>query len=175
MGMDLSSDELKWVFVTLFRLVKTKKRHSLIMMGKLREWNHFANRMAVVCHLWTWHLSAYHSVNWVFTWLTSWSNFMSHVTPLSISKEWIVHSHIVCPSSLVMLPSLFLCHPMFKGKKEVYPYSWNNLCVSTLSQSYGYIIYNIPIIPSLVSSMWDSSWPSFDETIPVNFNSSSKN
>ena len=36
MRMDLSSDELQRVFVTLFELVKNKKRHSSIMMGKLR-------------------------------------------------------------------------------------------------------------------------------------------
>ena len=68
---------------------------------------------------------------------------MSHVTPLSLSKECIVHSRIVCPAGLVMLPSLFLCRPMFKEKKEVYPCSWNRICVSTLSQSYGYVIYKI--------------------------------
>ena len=65
---------------------KNEKRHSSIMMGELREGNHFANQMVVVCHLWTWHLSAYHSVNWVLRWFTSRSSFMSHVTPLSLSK-----------------------------------------------------------------------------------------
>ena len=33
MGMDLSSNKIKRVFVTLFELIKTKKRHSSIMMG----------------------------------------------------------------------------------------------------------------------------------------------
>ena len=51
MGMNLSSDELKQVLVTLFELVKNEKRNSSIMMGELREGNHFANLMAVVCHL----------------------------------------------------------------------------------------------------------------------------
>ena len=41
MRMDLSSDEIKRVLVTLFELAKTKKRHSSIMMGKLREGNYF--------------------------------------------------------------------------------------------------------------------------------------
>ena len=39
MRMDLSSDKLNQVFVTLFGLLKMKKRHSSIMMGNLREWN----------------------------------------------------------------------------------------------------------------------------------------
>ena len=100
--------------------------------------------MVVVCHLWTWHLSAFDSVNWLFRWLASRSTFMSHVTPLSLSKECIVHCCIVCPSSLVMLPSLLSFRPMFKGRKKF------NLAIKTtfvsvpLSQSYGYIIYNIP-------------------------------
>ena len=34
MILDLSFDELYRVFVTLFELVKPKKRHSLIMMGE---------------------------------------------------------------------------------------------------------------------------------------------
>ena len=41
MRMDLSSDELQQFFVTLFELVKMKKTHSSIMMGKLREGNQF--------------------------------------------------------------------------------------------------------------------------------------
>ena len=74
--------------------------------------------MEVVCHLWTWHLSVYHPVDWVFSWPTSQSTFMSHVTPLSLSKECIVHYHIVCLSGLVMLPSISSCRPMFKGRKK---------------------------------------------------------
>ena len=41
MRMDLSSNELKRVFVTLFGLVKNEKRNSSIMMWKLREENEF--------------------------------------------------------------------------------------------------------------------------------------
>ena len=41
MRMDLSNDKIQRVFVTLFGLVKTEKRHSLVMMGKLREGNYF--------------------------------------------------------------------------------------------------------------------------------------
>ena len=57
---------------------------------------------------------------------------MSHVTPLSLSKECIVHRRTMCLSGLVMLPSLFSCHPIFKGKlKKVYLCNQNSLCVST--------------------------------------------
>ena len=43
--------------------------------------------MVVISHLWTWHLSAFHSVNWVFNLSPSQSTFMSHATPLSLSKN----------------------------------------------------------------------------------------
>ena len=57
---------------------------------------------------------------------------MSHATPLSLSKECIVHCCIVCLSHLVMLPSLLSCHLMFKGKlKKFFLCSQNGLCVST--------------------------------------------
>ena len=57
---------------------------------------------------------------------------MSHVTPLSLSKECIVHYCIVSLSRLVMLPSLVSCRPMYKWKvEEVYLCSQNSLCVST--------------------------------------------
>ena len=64
---------------------------------------------------------------------------MSHVTPLSLSKECIVHRRTVYFSGLVMLPSLLLCRSMFKGKFESLPLQSKIF----LSQSYGYIIYNI--------------------------------
>ena len=123
---------------------KNEKRNSSIMMGKLREGNHFANQILFVCHLWTWQLSAYHLFNWVFSWLTSRSTFMSHVTPLTLSKECIVHSRIVCPSILFMLPSLLLCRSMFKGSKIFTLAVKTNFVSVILSQSYGYIIYDIP-------------------------------
>ena len=57
---------------------------------------------------------------------------MSHVTPLSLSKECIVHCRIVCLSRSIMLPSLLLCRPMFKGDlKKFYLCNKHNLCVST--------------------------------------------
>ena len=84
------------------------------------------------------------SVNWVFSWSLWWSTIMSHSTPLSLSKECIVHCHIVCLSRLMMLPSLVSCCLMFKGDLKKFTYTVSIVFVSVLlSQSYGYIIYNI--------------------------------
>ena len=88
MRMDLSLNKLQWVFVTLFELEKWKE--ALINNDgqiKRRELIHFTNKMAFCHHLWTWHLSSFHSVNWVFNLSLNRSNFMSHVTPLSLSKN----------------------------------------------------------------------------------------
>ena len=96
------------------------------------EGNHFANNWQFVITFE--HGTCLHiiSINWVFSWSPWWSTFMSHVTPLSLSKECIVHRHTVCLSGLVMLPSLLSCCSMFKGKlKKFYLCSQNNLCIST--------------------------------------------
>ena len=70
---------------------------------------------------------------------------MSHVTPLSLSKECIVHCCIVCLSGLVMLASLLSCRPMFKGKLKKFTSVVKTVSVSVLlSQSYGYYIHIIP-------------------------------
>ena len=88
------------------------------MMGKVREGNYISFAiMEVVSHVWTWHLFAFDLVNWVFSLLPSWYNFMSHVTPLSLSKN---SSPIIalCPGIFLvnsMLPSLQPCRSMFKG------------------------------------------------------------
>ena len=72
------------------------------------------------------------SINWLFNWSPRWSTFMSHIIPLSLSKECIVRRRTVCLSSLVMLPSLLSCPLMFKGNlKRFYAYDQNSLCVST--------------------------------------------
>ena len=130
MRLDLSSDKLYRVFVTLFELVKLKRG---IHRGKW-EGNHFANNgsclllplnMALICTAM--------SFNWVFSWSPWWSTFMSHVIPLSLSKDCIVHCHIVCQSRLVMLPSLLSCRPMFKGDlKKCRLCSPHSLCISIL-------------------------------------------
>ena len=84
-------------------------------------------------------------VNWVFSWSPWRSTFMSHATPLSISKECIVHYRTVCFSSLVMLPSLLSCHPMFKGKLKKFTSTVKTVSVSVLlSHSDGYLIHIIP-------------------------------
>ena len=67
--------------------------------------------MAVFSHLWPWHLSTFHSFNWVFSLSLSQSTFMSHATPLIH-----VHCHIVFHLVKSMLPSLWSCRPIFKGK-----------------------------------------------------------
>ena len=47
---------------------------------------------------------------------------MSHVTPLSLLKECIIHCRIVCLSHLVMLPSIFVMLPdVQSGFEEVLP------------------------------------------------------
>ena len=57
---------------------------------------------------------------------------MSHVTPLSLSKEFIFHCRIVSLSRLVMLPILVSCRPMFKGNlNKSYLCSQHSLCSST--------------------------------------------
>ena len=85
------------------------------------------------------------SFNWVFSWSPRWSTFMSHVTPLCLSKECILHCRIVCLSHLVMLPSLVLCCPMLKGKLKTFTSTVKTVFVSVLlSQSYGYLIHIIP-------------------------------
>ena len=70
---------------------------------------------------------------------------MSHVTPLILSKECIVPYRIVSLFCLVMLPSLLLCHLMFKWKLKKFTSAVKTVSVSVLlSQSYGYLIHIIP-------------------------------
>ena len=71
---------------------------------------------------------------------------MSHVTPLSLSKECIVHCRIMCLSRLVMLPSIFvMLLDVQRGFEEVLPLQSTQSFVSVfLSQSYGYYIHIIP-------------------------------
>ena len=61
-------------------------------------------------------------------------------------KYCIVRCRIVFFLVKSMLPSLRSCRLMFKRETvlRVYTCNQNNICVSNLSQSYGYIIYNIP-------------------------------
>ena len=164
------------MFVTLFELVKTKRSTHQSWWGKW-EGNHFVNngsclslplKMALVYTIM--------SVNWVFSWSPWWPTFMSHVTPLTFSKECIVHCRIVCLSRLVMLPSLFVVPPnVQRGFEEVLPlqstqslcqYIWVSHMVTTFASFQNYVL-------SFMSSMWDSSWPSFDETILVDISLSS--
>ena len=145
MSLDLSSDELYRVFVTLFELVKTKKRHSSIMMGKMGRES--------FCNKWQWfvvtfeHDTCLHimSVNWVFNWSPWWSTFMSHVTPLSLSKECIVHCRIVCLSHSSHASKSFCCAAQCsKGIWRSFTSAVHTVFVSViLSDSYGYYIHII--------------------------------
>ena len=120
------------MFVTLFELVKPKRGTHPSWWGKW-EGNNFVNNdswlslplnMALVCTIM--------SVNWVFNWSPWQSTFMSHVNPLSLSKECIFHCRIVCLSRLVMLPIRFVVSPnVQRGFEEVYLCSPHSLCVST--------------------------------------------
>ena len=150
------------------------------MMGKVREGNHISFAIMEFCsQLCTWNLSPFHSVNWVFLFLRSHSTFVSHVTPLSLSKNVSFTVALLFGIFLVksMPPSIWSPHPMFKGKLRVYLCSQNNLCVSTFWFSPMVTSYSIfqNFVLSFVSSMWDSSWSSFNETIHVFFISSSRN
>ena len=115
------------------------------MMGKLREGNHFENK-------WYFFITFEHGtclhiilVNWVFSRFPWWSTFMSHVSPLSLSKECIVHHCTVCLFGLVMLPSILSCCPMFKEKlKKLTSVDKTVSVLLILSQSYGYLIHIIP-------------------------------
>ena len=70
---------------------------------------------------------------------------MSHATPMSLSKECIVHYRNVCLSRLVMLPSLLSCRPMFKGNlKKFHLCSLHSLCVNIFELAYSYYIHIIP-------------------------------
>ena len=98
---------------------KNEKRHSSIMMGKLREGNYISFAiMVILSHLWTWHLFAFHSNSWVFILSPSQATFMGHVTPLSLSNNASSIITLCLGISLVksMLPSIQLCRQMFKGK-----------------------------------------------------------
>ena len=145
--------------------------------------------MEVVCHLWTCHLSAFHSVKWVNQLVYESIHFHESCHSFESFKECIVHCHIMSWH----LPRQFKCLQVFghdtlcsKGKlsweftppvkREIVLRVYKFLCQLLLSQSYGYIIFKFQnFVPSFVSLIWDSSWPSFDETIPVNINSSSGN
>ena len=70
---------------------------------------------------------------------------MSHVTPLSVSKEGIVQCWIVFLPRRVDAAKYFVLPPDVQREVEISPLqSKNPLCQYLLSHSYGYIIYNIP-------------------------------
>ena len=64
--------------------------------------------MALCSHLWTWHMFAFHSVNWVISLSLSWSTFMSHVTTLSFSKN-AFPIVALCSASSIPCCQVFCC------------------------------------------------------------------
>ena len=148
MRMGSSLDELQWVFVTLFELVKMKKRHSSIMMGELREGNY------LICNKWQLlvtfeHGTCLHFIQSIGYWdcFPSQSTFMNHVTPLILSRNASSTVALCFNIFLVklMLPSLWSCHPMFKGNScWEFASTVKILCQIPLSHSYCYIILKIP-------------------------------
>ena len=158
---------------------KNKKRHSSIMMEKLREGNKFIfmNNMAFCRLLWTWHLSTFHSINLVNHLVSESIHFHESCNSFESFKECIVCCRIVFRLVESMLPSILSCCPMFKGKLKVYLCNQNNLCVSTFWVSPMVTLSTTfqNFVLSFLSSMWDSSWTSFDETIHVDSSSSSRN
>ena len=89
------------------------------------------------------------SINWVFSWSSWQSTFMSHATPLILPKECIVHCHTMCLFGLVMLPTLLSCHPIFKGMLKKSTSIVKTVFVSVLLSQY--CGYYIQIIPELCS------------------------
>ena len=149
-------------------------------MGKVREGNHISFAMMTVCsHFWTWYVSAFHSVNWVFRFFMSRSTFMSHATPLSLSN--IALSVVsLCYASSIQCYQVFGCAALCsKGKLF-----WEFTPVVKTIFYVGYFCVNTMVtsslkfknfVPSFMSLMLDSSWPSFDKPILINFSSSSRN
>ena len=98
MRMDLSLDKLQRVFVTLFETIKMKKRHSLIMLGKLREGNQFILQIKWQFVVTFEHGTCLHfiqSIGYISLSLIR-STFMIHVTPLSLSKN-ALSTTALCP------------------------------------------------------------------------------
>ena len=100
--------------------------------------------MVVFHRFWTWHLSTFHSVNWVFILSLSWSTFMSHVTLLSLSNNAL--SIIVLFSTSLSQCCQVYCHATrcSKGSLKFTSAVKTTFVSVLLSQSDGYIIYNIP-------------------------------
>ena len=146
MSLDLSSDELYRVFVTLFELVKPKRGTHQSWWGKW-EGNHFVNNgscfslplnMALVYTIM--------SVNWVFNWSLWRSSFMSHANPLSFFKRM----HCPLSHSVSVLSShaaKSFCHAArcSKGIWRSFTSAVYTAFVSiSLSHSYGYYIHIFP-------------------------------
>ena len=157
---------------------KNEKRHSSIMMGKLREGSQFILQINGI-------LSSPLNMALVFI---SFSRLGIHLVSESIHFHESCHSfesfkRMHCPMSHCVFvwsshaaKSFVMPLDVRREVEEVLPlqskqslcqYFWVSLMVTSFTSFQNYV-------PSFVSSMWDSSWPSFDETIPVDISSSSR-
>ena len=124
--------------------------------------------MAVVCrYLWTWHLYAYHFSQLGIQLISmmihfheschSFESFKRMHYPLS-HCVFVPFSHAA--NSFVMLPDVqreFEEVLTLKSKQYLCQYFWVSPMVTIFTSFQNYV-------SSFVSSMWDSSWPSFNET-----------
>ena len=141
--------------------------------------------MEAYSHPWKWHLYVFHTNSWVISLSLIHTNSMIHLTPLDCPKNASIFCHIIFWSLPVesMLPSDMSCRYMFKGILHmestfvvINPSIVLGLpiivyCVHhhTFVSVHTHLIYHITSLSCVgfVSMMWDTLWPSFDESILV--------
>ena len=131
-------------------------------------------RQLVSCS-WTWHLSVPLSFSWVICLLLSRINVMCHFTSSTPSKNVIKLSVVNLSWSILISQCCQVsCRAVQCSRVKLVifcqPLQYVNLCVSLCS----IILSHQSLITGFVSSMWDSSWPSFDGFVPVDFRSLSR-
>ena len=145
-------------------------------MGKLREEFLF---MEVHSYSWTWHSFAYAFSTWVIYLSSSPVDSMSLLTSFEFSKNTPI---VTCIRGLV----LFLCQYCQVTPCPCSREIWSSICSQFTFYHVGHLWVNfvhhsvVQFTPKhiwscFMSMMGDSSWPSFDESILVEFNSLSRN
>ena len=149
------------------------------MMGKLRKEFVFLLWQYIVTLEHGTHFS-YAFITWVIHLSTSPTNTLSLLTSFELSKNNPTYSCIgglVSVSSNSILPSHAM--RMFKRNLVIYMQLVYLLsCWSSLSQFHTSLCCSNHfkhLWSCFMSTMGDSSWPSFDESIPVDFESLSRN
>ena len=124
--------------------------------------------MVVVCrYLWTWHLSAHHVIQLGIQPISATIHFHESCHSFECFKRMhcplshcvsILSSHaaksFVMPSNVQRISEEFL--PLH-STQYLCQYLWVIHMVNTFTSFHNYVL-------SFMSSMWDSPWPSFDET-----------